>query len=368
MGKYIYQNKDWPKFKWDNALILKRLGEVRNIQGKLMGKMESLGFALRSEAMLDSLTLEAIKSTEIEGEFLPPHQVRSSIARHLGLDIASAIPSDRHVDGMVDMLIDATQHCTMPLSADRLFSWHAALFPTGKNGLYKITVANWRTDSKGPMQVISGAIGKEIVHFQAPDASVVPSEMLEFIEWYNTEETLDLVVKAAIVHLWFVTIHPFEDGNGRIARALTDMMLARSDNSSQRFYSISAQIRIERKSYYDILENTQKSNLDITVWILWFLECLLNAIAASELTLSKVLQKAEFWKKHSVTVFNARQIVLINKLLDGFEGKLTSSKWAKISKCSSDTALRDIQDLVNKDILQKESAGGRSTNYELKKV
>lgn len=366
MNIYIYQHKDWPNFRWDNSLILQKLGEARNLQGRLMGRMEFLGFELRSEAILDTLTLEIIKSTEIEGEFLNPGQVRSSIARRLGMDIAGSLPSDRNADGMVDMLIDATQNCFKLLTSDRLFDWHAALFPTGRSGIYKITVANWRVDSTGPMQVISGAMGKEKDHFQAPGSSIVPNEMSRFIEWYNNDENIDLVIKAAIAHLWFVTIHPFEEGNGRITRALTEMMLARSDKSTQRFYSMSAQIRVERKSYYEILEETQKGGIDITDWLIWFLDCLMNALKSTESILSKVLNKAEFWKRNALTVFNERQILLINKLLDGFDGKLTSSKWAKISKCSSDTALRDIQDLINKGILQKEQAGGRSTNYELK--
>lgn len=363
---YIFQQIDWPNFKWDSTLVLFKLGEVRNLQGKLFGKMESLGFELRNQAILDTLTLEIIKSTEIEGEILNPEQVRSSIAKRLGLEYAGIISSDRNVDGMVDMMIDATQNCDKPLTQDRLFDWHIALFPLGRSSMFKITVGDWRIDSTGQMQVVSGAIGKEKVHFQAPDSSIVPFEMSRFIDWYNNTDNLDLVIKAGIAHLWFVTIHPFEDGNGRITRALTEMMLAKSDKSSQRFYSMSAQIRIERKQYYDILEKTQKGTTDITDWIVWFLDCLNNALKSSEQILSKVLNKAEFWKNHASTVMNERQILMINKLLDGFDGKLTSSKWAKISKCSSDTALRDIQDLINKNILQKEQAGGRSTNYELK--
>lgn len=363
---YIYQQTDWPKFKWDNDLVLFKLGEVRNLQGKLFGKMESLGFELRNQAILDTLTLEIIKSTEIEGGFLNPEQVRSSIAKRLGMDYAGIVPSDRNVDGMVDMMIDATQNCLKPLTQERLFEWHAAIFPMGRSSMFKITVADWRIDSTGPMQVVSGALGKEKVHFQAPVSSIVPFEMNRFIDWYNNTDNIDLVLKAAIAHLWFVTIHPFEDGNGRITRALTEMMLARSDKSTQRFYSMSAQIRIERKHYYDILEKTQKGTIDITSWIIWFLDCLNNALKSSEHILSRVLNKAELWKNHASTLLNERQVLMINKLLDGFEGKLTTSKWAKISKCSSDTALRDIQDLVNKNILHKEQAGGRSTNYVLK--
>jgi Fic family protein len=331
-----------------------------------MGKMEFLGFELRKEAILDTLTLDVIKSTEIEGEFLNPDQVRSSIARRLGMEIAGAVESDRNVDGMVDMMMDATQNCFAPLTADRLFDWHAALFPTGRNGMNKIVVANWRNDSTGPMQVVSGAMGKEKVHFQAPDSSVVPFEIDRFIDWFNKEEKTDLVIKAAVAHLWFVTIHPFDDGNGRITRALTDMLLARSDKSTQRFYSMSAQIRIERKSYYKILEKIQKGNPDITGWIIWFIECLMHALLSTESVLSVVLKKAEFWQKHALTGINERQKLILNLLFDGFDGKLTTSKWAKITKCSADTALRDIQDLINKDILRKENAGGRSTHYDLK--
>ncbi len=342
------------------------LSEARNLQGRLIGKMESLGFALRNEALLDTLTLDVVKSSEIEGEILNSHEVRSSVARKLGMEIAGSVDSDRNVDGVVEMMVDATQNCFQPLTAERLFDWHAALFPTGRSGMYKITVADWRKDTTGPMQVVSGALGKEKVHFQAPDSDLVESEMQRFLSWYNSADNTDLVLKAAIAHLWFVTIHPFEDGNGRIARALTDMLLARADKSNQRFYSMSAQIRQERKGYYEILEKTQKGSLDVTAWINWFLQCLVNALQSTDSTLTRVLFKADFWNKHSNTAINERQRKLLNKLLDGFDGKLTSSKWAKIAKCSKDTAIRDINDLIDKDILQKETAGGRSTNYELK--
>ena len=367
MNIYIHQHKNWPNFTWDNGLLIQLTGEVRNLQGRIMGKMESLGFELRNEAVLDTLTLEVIKSTEIEGEFLNPDQVRSSIARRLGMEIAGSVESDRNVDGMVDMMIDATQQCNKPLTAERLFNWHSALFPAGRSGMHRITVANWRDDSTGPMQVVSGPMGKEKVHFQAPDSFLVEREMQRFIDWFNIEDGIDQVLKAAIAHLWFVTIHPFDDGNGRIARALTDMLLARSDKSAQRFYSMSAQIRKERKRYYELLERTQKADLDITAWLHWFLNCLMDALKSTESILANVLLKADFWNKHSKTTINERQKLMLNKLLDNFEGKLTTSKWAKIAKCSADTALRDIQDLINKDILLKEEAGGRSTNYELKK-
>lgn len=366
MSYYIHQKENWPDFTWNYEALVNRLSEVRNLQGRLIGKMESLGFELRDEALLETLTLDVLKSAEIEGELLSPEKVRSSIAQRLGMEYAGAISSDRNVDGMVEMMIDATHNCFKPLSADRLFDWHAALFPMGRSGVFKITVADWRKDISGQMQVVSGAAGKEKVHFQAPDAVLVEKEMNRFLKWFNEENKLDLVIKAAIAHLWFVTIHPFQDGNGRITRALTDMLLAQSDNSSQRFYSMSAQIRIERNGYYEVLEKTQKGNLDITDWIQWFLSCLINALKATDTILTRVLIKADFWNKNSKTIINERQKKVLNKLLDGFEGNLTSIKWAKIAKCSKDTAIRDINDLINKDVLEKNSAGGRSTTYELK--
>lgn len=365
MSVYIYQQADWPHFTWDHVLLLPLLGKVRNRQGKIVGKMESLGFDLRNEATLETLTLEVVKSSEIEGEILPLEQVRSSIARRLGMDQYGLVPSDRNVDGIVDLMLDATQRFEQPLSSDRLFGWHSALFPSGRSGLYTIISGNWRDDSTGPMQVVSGAMGKEKVHFQAPDASLVPSAMQNFIDWFNTEDDLDAVIKAALAHLWFVTIHPFEDGNGRMTRALTDMLLARADGIAQRFYSMSSQIRAERNSYYSILEKTQKGTLDVTEWLTWFLNCLMNALIASDDVLEKVLFKHHFWNQHADEVFNPRQIKLLNRLLEGFTGNLTTSKWAKIAKCSSDTALRDIQDLIDKQVLRKAGAGGRSTHYVL---
>lgn len=365
MKTFIHQQDNWPNFTWRTEKFVNLLSEARNLQGRLMGKMESLGFELRNEALLDTLTLDVLKSSEIEGEILNPDQVRSSIARRLGMEIAGSVDSDRDIDGVVEMMLDATQNCFKPLTEDRLFDWHAALFPTGRSGMYKITVAGWRKDTTGPMQVVSGAMGKEKVHFQAPDSELVEKEMQRFLGWFNNNDKTDFVIKAAIAHLWFVTIHPFEDGNGRIARALTDMLLARADKSNQRFYSMSAQIRQERKQYYEVLEKTQKGNLNITEWIKWFLQCLVNALNVTDSILTRVLIKADFWNKHSETIINERQKKLLNRLLDGFEGKLTSSKWAKIAKCSKDTAIRDINDLISKDILQKEDAGGRSTSYEL---
>jgi len=366
MSYYIHQKDGWPGFTWRSDEFIGLLSEARNLQGRLIGRMESLGFELRDQALLETLTLDVIKSAEIEGEILNPERVRSSIAQRLGMPYAGIVASDRNVDGMVEMMIDATRNCFNPLTKERLFDWHAALFPMGRSGIFKIIVADWRKDSSGPMQVVSGAAGREKVHFQAPDAELVESEMIRFLKWFNGEHGIDQVMKAAIAHLWFVTIHPFQDGNGRITRALTDMLLAQSDRSTQRFYSMSAQIRIERKQYYDLLEETQKGNLDITEWIKWFLSCLINALKSTNNTLTKVLQKANFWNKNAETTLNERQIKVLNKLLDGFEGKLTSQKWAKIANCSKDTAIRDINDLINKDILKREAAGSRSTSYELK--
>lgn len=366
MRTFIYQQNNWPNFTWKNDEIINLLSEARNLQGRLIGKMESLGFNLRNEALLDTLTLDVLKSSEIEGEFLNPEQVRSSIARRLGMEIAGSVESDRNIDGVVEMMLDATQNCFKPLTADRLCDWHAALFPTGRSGMFKITVADWRKDTTGPMQVVSGTLGKEKVHFQAPDAELVEKEMKLFLDWFCNNQKTDLVLKAAVAHLWFVTIHPFEDGNGRITRALTDMLLAKADKSNQRFYSMSAQIRIERKEYYEILEKSQKGNLDITEWMIWFLNCLINALKSTDSQLVSVLFKADFWTKNASTLINERQKKLLNNLLDGFDGKLTSAKWAKITKSSKDTAIRDINDLIDKGILQKEAAGGRSTSYELK--
>lgn len=326
--------------------------------------MESMGFNLQVEASLHTLTLDVMKSSEIEGEFLDAGQVRSSIARRLGMDIAGLVPADRHVEGIVEMMLDATQQYQQTLTDERLFGWHAALFPTGRSGMHKITVGAWR-DNKvdDPMQVVSGAMGREKVHFEAPEAGRLNTEMNQFINWFNEESSMDAVLKAAIAHLWFVTIHPFDDGNGQIARAIADKQLARADGTTQRFYSMSAQIRKDRKEYYDILEETQKGSLDITRWITWFLQCLDRAIAATDETLGGVLRKAKFWETHAATILNDRQRSMLNKLLDGFEGKLTSSKWAKIMKTSQDTALRDIQDLLTKGVLEKEASGGRSTAY-----
>lgn len=363
MIKYTHQLSKWPDFTWNNEVILPILSNVRHKQGRLKGYMEVLGFSFRNETTLQTLTLDVLKSTEIEGEILNPEQVRSSIARRLGMDIAGLVSSDRNVEGVVDMMLDATQNYNKALNKDRLFDWHSALFPTGRSSAHKIVVGNWRDSKKGPMQVVSGAMGKEKVHYEAPEATRLKKEMKLFLDWFNSNNSLDAVLKSAIAHLWFVTIHPFDDGNGRIARAIADMQLAKADGDQYRFYSMSAQIRLERNTYYDILERTQKGKLDITEWLEWFLYCLDRALNATDAVLKHVLDKTKFWDKHAQTSINERQRLLINKLFDDFTGKLTSSKWAKIAKCSPDTALRDINDLINKDILQKESAGGRSTGY-----
>lgn len=327
--------------------------------------MEGLGFQLRAEAVLNSLTEEVLKSSEIEGETLDRNQVRSSIARRLGLDIGGLTPADRDVEGVVEMMLDATQDYDKPLTGRRLFDWHAALLPTGRSGMSKIRAGAWRDDANGPMQVVSGPIGKERVHYEAPAADRVRDEMRKFLEWFEKEHSTDLVLKAGVAHLWFVTIHPFDDGNGRIARAIADMVLARSERSPQRFYSMSAQIRQERKAYYEILEARQKGELDITRWLEWFLECLGRAFDRAETILAPVLDKARFWERFAKVEFNERQREIVNRLLNGFEGKLTTSKWAELAKCSHDTALRDIEDLIRKKVLVKDAAGGRSTSYSL---
>ena len=362
---YIHQLEEWPKFKWDEEKLISLLSSTRHKQGRLIGKMESLGFSLQSEAMLETMTLEALKSNEIEGEILDEEQVRSSLARRLGLDVAGIISSDRNVEGVIEVMLDATQGYLSPLTKDRLFNWHTALFPTGKIGLRKISIGRWRNSGE-PMQVVSGAMGKEKVHYEAPSDERVSMEMTKFLEWFNSKSKIDPVLKAAIAHLWFVTIHPFEDGNGRLARTIADMQLTRADGIVQRFYSMSAQIRIERKIYYEILESTQKGSLDITEWLAWFLECLDRAIDYSDVVLAKVLKKAKYWELFATKNINDRQRLIINKLLDNFEGKLTSTKYAKIAKSSTDTALRDIQNLIEQGVLVKEEAGGRSTSYLLK--
>jgi len=363
--KYIHERDDWPAFHWDEGRVTAKLIAVRHRQGRLLGRMEGLGFDLRNEAMLRTLTQDVVKSSEIEGETLDTDQVRSSIARRLGIDIGALTPIDRDVEGVVEMMLDATEGYDRPLTAERLFDWHAALFPTGRSGMSRIIVGAWRDDHSGPMQVVSGPVGRERVHYQAPLAGRVNAEMSAFLTWFDQKGEIDPVLKAAIAHLWFVTIHPFEDGNGRIARAIADMALARTEGSAQRFYSMSTQIRQERNAYYDSLEATQKGDLDITPWLDWFLNCLDRAFDGAEAVLANVFEKARFWEKHAQLPFNPRQRDMLNRLLGSFEGKLTSSKWAKIEKCSPDTALRDINELIDQGVLQKDPGGGRSTSYSL---
>ena len=341
------------------------LMRLRFQQGKLLGKMEALGFELKAEANLETLTQDVIKSSEIEGEILDEQQVRSSIARKLGMEIVGLVHSDRHVDGVVEMMLDATQNYKTELTKDRLFGWHAALFPTGHSGMIKIEVGGWRKNAADdPMQVVSGAIGKLKVHYEAPAAELLEKEMELFLKWFN-KTGLDRLLKAAIAHLWFVTLHPFEDGNGRMARAIADMQLAKADDTPYRFYSMSSQIRKERTDYYFILEQTQKGSLDITIWLQWFFGCLERAYETTETTLQYVLSKAAFCKKNATIILNKRQHIIINKLLDGFEGKLNTTKYAKITKCSRDTALRDVTDLMEKNILIKEEGKGKNTTYVL---
>ena len=363
--KYIHELKRWPDFHWSHEQLADQLAEVRHRQGRLIGRMEGLGFSLRAEAVLQALTEEVLKSSEIEGEKLDRDQVRSSLARRLGMDVSGLKPVDRNVEGVVEMMLDATQNFADSLTVARLFNWHSALFPTGRSGISRIRVGHWRDDRGGPMKVVSGPTGKERIHFQAPAASRLNKEMRTFLAWFNGKKSIDAVIKAGVAHLWMVTIHPFDDGNGRISRAIADMALARSENSPQRFYSMSAQICSERKAYYNILEATQKNDLDITNWLEWFLGCLGRAFEGAETILASVLKTARFWERHADETFNDRQKKVINRLLGGFEGKLTSSKWATISDCSQDTASRDIDDLLERGILAKNSGGGRSTSYSL---
>lgn len=365
MTKYIYQTKNWTNFIWQDKAINTVFGEVRNLQGMISAQMNALGFSLKEEITLTTLTLDVVKSSEIEGELLNFDQVRSSIARRLGMDVAGLITSDRNIEGIVEMMLDATQNFLQPLTEQRLFGWHSLLFPTGWSGMYKIEVGQYRT---GEMQIVSGAMGKEKIHFVAPEAKIVKSEMDIFLKWLNSDSSeLDYVLKAAIAHFWFIIIHPFDDGNGRIARAISDLILAKSDKSSERFYSMSSQILLEKKRYYEVLQKVQHSDGDITEWLNWFLHCLKNALLETENALQKILYKAKFWQIHEETPINERQRLMLNKLLNGIEGKLKTSKWAKMTKCSTDTALRDIKDLIEKGILQQEEKGGRSTNYELKR-
>jgi len=362
MAKYIYEHSNWSDFSWQDKAINVVFGQVRHLQGKIIGQMNALGFSAKEEATLSTLTLDVVKSSEIEGELLNYDQVRSSIARRLGINTAGLVPSSRHIEGVVEMMLDATQRYPLPLTETRLFGWHAALFPTGYSGPYAIEVGRYRTRE---IQVVSGAMGKEKVHYEAVKPELVKTEMDKFLDWFNHENDIDPVLKAAIAHFWFIIIHPFDDGNGRIGRAITDLLLARAEGSGERFYSMSSQILAERKRYYEVLQKVQHSTGDITEWIDWFLHCLKNALLATENTTQKIVHKAEFWKLHEHTAINERQRLMLNKLFDGFEGKLQTSKWAKITKTSTDTALRDIKDLVEKGILEQTPGGGRNANYEL---
>jgi Fic family protein len=362
---YIHERPEWPDFTWNISTAADQLAAIRYKQGLLLGRMNALGFSIRAEAGLETLTFDVVKSSAIEGEMLDMAQVRSSLARRLGISIGGLAPINRNMEGIVEMMLDATQRYAEPLTAERLFAWHAALFPTGYGPARRITVGAWRTSEAGPMQVISGYVGNEKVHFEAPTAERLTQEMMRFLDWFNTPIDLDPVLKAAIAHLWFVTIHPFEDGNGRIARAVADCALARAEDCPQRFYSMSGRIERDRKEYYDILERTQKGALDITPWLVWFLGCLGRAIDGADEILSAVLRKAHVWQHANQFQLNKRQSGIINRLLDGFEGKLTTGKYAKLAKCSSDTALRDIRELLEFGILFQNPAGGRSTSYEL---
>ncbi len=366
INMWIHEKKNWTNFIWDIEALASKLADIRHRQGRLLGRMEGLGFELKREASLSTLTNDIVKSSAIEGENLNPEEVRSSIARRLGIKIAGLIPSSRDVEGIVEMMLDATQQFTKPLTKKRMFNWHAALFPTGRSGMYRITVASWRTKDTDPMQVVSGPIGKEKVHFEAPSAARLKKEMREFLAWFDHGDDTDPVIKAGIAHLWFVTIHPFEDGNGRIARAIGDMALARADGTQNRFYSLSSQIEAERKQYYDELEKQQRATPDITDWLSWFLDCLGRAISNAEITLGNVLFKAQLWDIINQKPVNDRQRLIINRMLeDNFAGFMNTSKYAKLAKCSNDTALRDIQELKERGIFLQNSSGGRSTSYRL---
>jgi len=362
---YLWERPRWPSLTWDERGLSTLLAAVSRQQGRLLGRMEALGFDLRDEAHLRTLTEDVVKTSEIEGEQLDRDQVRSSIARRLGLDVGGLVPADREVDGVVEMMLDATGKFEEPLTEERLFAWHASLFPTGRNGMREIVVGKWRDDRSGPMQVVSGPVGRERVHYEAPPAERLPEEMARFLRWFENPGEIDPLLTAGLAHLWYVTIHPFDDGNGRIARAIADMVLSRSESSRRRFYSMSAQIRRERDDYYAILEFTQKGDVDVTQWQEWFLGCMLQALEGAHDTLGSVLVKARFWERFATQPLNERQVTILNRLLDGIEGKLTTSKWAKMAKCSQDTAYRDILDLVRRGALEKDAGGGRSTSYSL---
>ena len=362
---YIHERPDWPDFTWDSHALSGPLAAVRHKQGKHLGKMEALGFELRTEANLSSLTEEIVKSSAIEGEHLNPGEVRSSIARRLGLDVGGLPEPSRNVEGVVEMMLDATRKYDKPVTEERLFGWHAALFPTGRSGMHKITVGAWRKDNHGPMQVVSGPLGKENVHFQAPAAGRLAKEMTQFINWFENAIAIDPVLKAGIAHLWFVTIHPFDDGNGRIGRAVGELALSRADGTPERFYSMSSGIEAKRKEYYLQLESAQRSSLDITAWLAWFLDCLDRTIDNADKSIGSVLEKAKLWQRINPSPVNDRQRQVINRMLDNFKGHLTTSKYAKLAKCSNDTALRDIRELLERGIIVKNEGGGRSTSYRL---
>jgi len=362
---YLWQQAAWPDFTWDDIALSTLLAQANKEQGRLKGKLEAMGFKTQGEALLQTLTQDVIQSSDIEGEKLSSAQVRSSIARRLGMDIAGLVPANRNVEGVVEMMLDATQEYDSPLTDERLFSWHAALFPTGRSGMHKIIVGAWRDDSKGPMQVVSGPAGRERVHFEAPPAEQIAEESARFLEWFNQPKKIDPLLSSGLAHFWFISLHPLEDGNGRIARAIADMVLAQGENSSQRSYSMSAQIREEREDYYNMLERTQRSSLDITAWQEWFLGCLGRAIENAHENLGDALSKARFWERYAREPLNERQIKVLNRVMDNFEGKITSSKWAKLAKCSQDSAGRDIKNLIERGALRKDPGGGRSTSYSI---
>lgn len=362
---YIHEKLDWPDFIWDSSKLSPKLSELRYRQGQLLGRMQAMGFELRIEASLETITNDVMKSSAIEGEILNLEEVRSSVAHRLGIETAALIPVGKDVEGIVEMMLNATQKHTEPLTRERLFAWHASLFPGGHSGMRKIVVGAWRTDEDAPMQVVSGPVGKEKIHFQAPYADRIEQEMNRFLQWFNNDSSNDPIIKAAIAHFWYVTIHPFEDGNGRIARAIADMALTQADGSNERFYSMSSQIEKERKDYYDYLERQQRNDLDITKWLDWFLDCLGRAIENADETLSSVIYKAKVWEVLNRKAVNERQQKIINLMLGDFEGHLNTSKYAKLAKCSTDTALRDIRELLFRSILIQNPGGGRSTSYRL---
>ena len=363
---YIWQYPEWPSFTWNDSRLIALLSEVRNLEGKIQGMMGGLGFDVQSMTALNVMTEDVLRSNEIEGVILNSDKVRSSIARHLGIDTAGLPQPDHYTEGVVQIMMDAVTNCNKPLTPERLFNWHAALFPTGRSGMYPITVGAYRTGGE-PMQIVSGAMGKEKVHYEAPPSDVVPDMMTDFLRWINSDNTVtDPVLKAAVAHLWFVAIHPFDDGNGRLTRTITDMQLAKADGFPLRFYSMSAEILREKKTYYEILEHTTGNSTDITEWLEWFLNTMKSSILRAEETVKRVVSKSSFWQRHREIPMNERQVKVVNMIWDGFTGKLTSSKWAKITKTSQATALRDITDLIEKGILIAAADGGRSSNYLLK--